>query len=301
MDNNLNKTPMVSVIMPVYNGEKYLSEAIESVLNQTYKNFELIIVDDGSTDGSKKIINKFTSRDKRLKVFLNKKNKGISYTLNRAILNSKGKYIARLDCDDISLSKRLDEQVHVLEYDKDIAICGTFAQAIDENGKNMFEMHSPTGILLKYNFWKPSPFISSSVMVLRNVLIRYMFDESYKTSEDYDLWMKILKNYSGFNIPLTLVKYRIHDNGITKNEDSGIIQNAYRSFINNFDLKEIDRQNFLSLVCKEYKIGFVARMKMLNKIKAKIYYPVWFMFLDNMYYEFRKLLFKLDPKLNHYK
>ena len=110
MDNNI----LVSVILPVYNAQKYLEEAIESIINQTYTNFEFIIIDDGSGDNSLNIINKYQKQDSRILV-ITRENKGLVYTLNEGINQAKGKYIARMDADDISLSNRFEKQIELLE------------------------------------------------------------------------------------------------------------------------------------------------------------------------------------------
>ena len=115
--------PMVSVVMPVYNGSKYLKEAIDSILNQTFTNFELIIINDGSTDNSEDII--FSYQDRRIYYLKNEHNKGICITLNRGLDNARGKYIARMDCDDISMPQRLAKQVNYLERHRDVGALGT--------------------------------------------------------------------------------------------------------------------------------------------------------------------------------
>lgn len=125
--------PLVSVIMPAYNGEKYIGDAIESVLNQSYDNFELIIVEDKSTDNTLEVIQKYI--DSRLFLYLNSQNRGIAYSTNLGIAKSKGKYIALLDDDDIALKRRLEWQVNFLEEHKDIDIVGGRSALIDSEGK----------------------------------------------------------------------------------------------------------------------------------------------------------------------
>ena len=118
------KNSKVSVIMAVYNGEKYLKPAIESILNQTVKNFEFIMIDDVSKEGSLEILKKFSKKDKRIKILRNKINIGLAKSLNRAIKLSKGEFIARMDVDDISLSERLEFQLKFLNENPDYAFCG---------------------------------------------------------------------------------------------------------------------------------------------------------------------------------
>ena len=119
--------PLVSVVMSVYNSEKYLKSSIESILCQDYSNFEFIIINGGSTDSSLKILNEYKEKDKRIIILDNIKNKGLIYSLNKGIENSKGKYIARMDSDDFSRKTRLSEQVKFMEKNTEIAMCGTAA------------------------------------------------------------------------------------------------------------------------------------------------------------------------------
>ena len=126
--------PKVSVIMPAYNGEKYIGAAIESILNQTYDNWELIIVEDQSEDGTIDVIQKYTD-DSRVHLYQNKENRGISYSTNFAIQKSAGKYIALLDDDDIATSRRLEWEVAYLEAHKEIDILGGRSALIDKNGQ----------------------------------------------------------------------------------------------------------------------------------------------------------------------
>lgn len=128
----MNNTPLVSVNMPCYNCSKYIKQSIDSILNQTYTNFELIIIDDGSTDNSVEVIKEFS--DKRIKLFENITNQGIVYSRNRAVENSKGKYIAILDSDDIAYPTRIEKQLNFMESNPDFAMTGTWFDIIDENG-----------------------------------------------------------------------------------------------------------------------------------------------------------------------
>ena len=130
-----NSQPLVSVIIPVYNAEKYVEQAVRSILNQTYQNLEILITDDCSADGSFAILQKLAEEDARIKLFRNEHNQKIVCTLNALVERATGKYIARMDADDISLAKRIEKQVAFLEANPCIAICGTNAWHIDEKGK----------------------------------------------------------------------------------------------------------------------------------------------------------------------
>jgi len=133
--------PKVSVIMSTHNGLPYLKMAVQSILEQTYKNLEFIIVEDGSKDLSWKYLKKI--RDKRIKLIKNSKKLGLAASLNKAIKTAKGKYIARMDADDISLSKRLETQVVFMQKNPTVDICGTWVKLIDENEKIITSIHKP--------------------------------------------------------------------------------------------------------------------------------------------------------------
>jgi len=129
--------PLVSVIIPTYNIERYIEEALQSILNQTYKNIEVVVVDDCSTDNTLKILEDIQKTDHRIKVYKNNQNLKISKTLNKAITYSSGKYIARMDGDDISLPLRLEKQVNFLEQNDEYGLCGTHLIKIDEDGNEI--------------------------------------------------------------------------------------------------------------------------------------------------------------------
>ena len=166
----MSSNPMISVVMPVYNGEKFLKEAIESILNQTYKDFEFLIVYDESTDGTLSIIQEFQERDARL-VLINGDKEGISGALNKGIKKSRGKYIARLDADDISLPTRFENQINHMEILK-LDICGGHSLLIDSDGKiNGIGMVPRSHDLCGLSMIFMVPFAHSSVMILKSFLI----------------------------------------------------------------------------------------------------------------------------------
>jgi glycosyltransferase involved in cell wall biosynthesis len=200
---------LISVILPVYNGESYIEDSIRSILGQTHQNFELIIINDGSTDNSDKIIKGFLKSNKIL--YQSRENKGLAQTLNDCIRLSSGDYIARMDQDDISLPKRLELQLSFIQKNN-IDICGSNYQIIDEKGnitKNVKSYKNNIEIILSAMM---VPFIHPSVMC-RNIFKEknIFYDNNYKIeAEDYDLWIKMFKQNIRFgNINETLISYRI--------------------------------------------------------------------------------------------
>jgi len=204
--------PKISVIMPVYNAEKYIGEAIESIRNQTFANFEFIIIYDLSFDNSLKIINNYS--DSRIRIIENKKRIGLVKSLNKAVKCARGEYIARQDADDISLPDRLELQLEFLEKHPKVALIGTGIYVIDKNGDVTEKriMHpNPKKSLLKGN-----RFIHGSVMFRKAVIDEFgAYNELFKNSEDYELWLRLSQKYEINNLALPLYKLRAHSSSIS--------------------------------------------------------------------------------------
>ncbi|WP_338768510.1 glycosyltransferase [Bernardetia sp. ABR2-2B] len=207
---------MLSVVMPVFNGEKFLKMAIESILNQTYTDFELVIINDGSTDKSAEIINSY--QDKRIHFLENDGNKGIFYTRNRLFEEAQGKYIAILDCDDYAEPTRLEKQVHFLDKNNEFGLVGSWITLIDDENriKGAWQLeHRPEQIPAKLLFF--NQFAQSSVMI-RKEFADLKYREEYPPTEDYDLWVRIAHKTRVTNLAESLVKYRIHDQNISQTQ-----------------------------------------------------------------------------------
>lgn len=207
--------PLITVLMPVYNGQQYLAEAISSILLQTYNDFELLIIDDGSSDNSEKIINVFN--DSRIVYIKNETNRGLIYSLNKGLRLAKGKYIARMDADDVSISERFEKQILEFKKDENLVICGSFIKTFG-NGAEEYISHIPvTNAQIFSSIFFACPFAHPSVMIKKEslLLLNELYREDYKHSEDYDLWSRLLTLGKGINIPLYLLNYRIHDNQIS--------------------------------------------------------------------------------------
>ena len=213
----------ISIIMPVYNGEKYLKEAIESILNQTFKNFELIIINDGSSDQSKNIIENFL--DKRIKNLENKKNKGLIYSLNYGISKAKGKYIARMDADDISHLNRLEIQFNYLEKNKEIFFLGSQVEKVySKTEKTKLSRLRTTYSDIKTDLLFANPFIHPTLMFRREIFSENCYEEGLNGAEDFGLWQDLIYKYKGINLSNVLLKYRILETGITKTYDKKIYE-----------------------------------------------------------------------------
>lgn len=205
----MSRPPLVSVVMTVYNGEKYLAAAVESILGQTFRDFEFIIIDDGSTDKTPELLNAFAAKDARISV-LRQPNHGLCYSLNRGCAAAHGKYIARMDADDVSLPKRLELQVAFLEQNPRTAALGTELKFLDDNGTSDCDWNIPTQPdevarqLLKYNA------LPHSSVLMRRAVFEELGGYRFQHTEDYDLWLRMSDRYELTNLPAPLMHYRLH-------------------------------------------------------------------------------------------
>jgi glycosyltransferase involved in cell wall biosynthesis len=211
--------PLISVITPVYNREKYITESIDSILNQTYQNFELILIDDCSTDRTNEILNNFLKKDSRVKLLKNKKNIGPTNSFNKGLLISKGEYIAKMDSDDISIKNRFEKQIDFFNKCINLDVLGTGAIIIDETGKELDRKKFPPDYKsIKKRIIKTSPVFDPSVMIKSHVLKEVgSFDDRLAPADDFHLWLSLFKKKKIIsNLNDYLIKYRMHDENLTK-------------------------------------------------------------------------------------
>ena len=213
----MNNGPLVSVILPVFNAEEYVQEAIESILTQYYKHFELIVINDGSTDNSASIIKELSEQDPRI-VVISRPNEGLVSALNTGLNYANGEFIARMDADDKSMSDRFTKQVEYLLKNPRVAVVGTFIKIIDEHGAFIRNGEYPTESDAIEQFLEfGCPMAHPSVMMRREV-VKFVggYRKAFSHCEDYDLWLRISEE--GFhlaNIPEPLLAYRNHSSNIS--------------------------------------------------------------------------------------
>lgn len=205
--------PIVSVLMPVYNCEKYVFEAVQSILNQTFTNFELIIIDDCSTDSTVELIKGVS--DKRIKLIEKPINTGYTDSLNMGILIAKGKYVARMDGDDIALSERFAKQVLFLEKNPDVILCGT---AIRLLGEKTIWAHPSCNDEIKIKLCYSTAFHHPTVMIKKEVLLVHNYNKDFEPAEDYELWTRLVFVGKVANLSEVLLEYRIHSNQISNSK-----------------------------------------------------------------------------------
>ncbi len=235
-------SPKITVLMSAYNAEKYLAEAIESVLNQTFKDFEFIIINDCSTDKTGEIIKGYATMDQRIRVINNTTNLGLTKSLNIGLKEARGEYVARLDADDVALPERLGRQYLFMENHPELTLVGSWAEIIDEQGQNKGYLRGETKeYLLKFKMLFSNQLVHSTIFFRRSeVLDSGGYNEAYVYVQDYELYSRLLKKYRLINLPEILAKYRAHGEAITKNQ--GLKENYKQHAL------KIIYQNFLALI-----------------------------------------------------
>lgn len=209
-----NKKPLVSVVMPVYNTGDFLSEAVKSILSQTHRNFEFIIVDDASEDSSWQVIQKFSHKHKQIKIYRNPRNLGVSETVRKAISLAKGEFLARMDADDIALPHRLEKQVNYLLNHRETVAVGGQCLLIDKNGDVIGEKTFPTSFSDIYKYiYKFIPVQQPTLMIAKNRLPKRFeyYRDGMDTAEEVELLFKLFQHGKVENLPDTVLMYRLHD------------------------------------------------------------------------------------------
>lgn len=290
-------TPLVTVLLPVYNGEHFLPYSIESVLSQTLMDFELLIINDGSTDKTLEIIK--TYEDPRIRI-INQKNLGLARTLHNGVLQAKGIYIARMDADDISLPNRLSIQTIQMEQNPEVVLCHGLVDLIDSNGHLL---QKRVGLPLtswqaRWSLLWRNVIIHPTVFLRKNFLINrgFNYNPFMVGCEDYELWRKLADKAAFSFLNSSLVRYRLHRESITHKDNLGdnlhfthfsniIKENVYRYtnfFLTDIQCKELamlsgqtrmhlretyyqNRANFFIHLNETVTENFIAKHKLMNK------------------------------------
>jgi glycosyltransferase involved in cell wall biosynthesis len=213
--NKLSEKPFITVFMPVYNAGKYLNEAIISILNQTYENFEFLIVNDGSTDDSLNTIKSFN--DKRIRLIENESNKGLIASLNIGLTESRGEYIVRMDQDDISLSHRIETQIKFLLENPEYGLLGSWFEDFGEDIPNKLVKYSTDDNVIRIKHLYQTHISHPTAVIKREVILKHnlQFDPARVHGEDYDLWVRMSQFCKLSNYPEMLVLKRDHPRSIT--------------------------------------------------------------------------------------
>lgn len=279
----MSQNPLISVVLPVYNCALYIEDGINSILNQTIQNFEIIIIDDYSADDTVKIIQSID--DSRIKLILKEENKGLIHSLNIGLKEAKGKYIARMDGDDISLPDRFQKQLEILENNSDIKVCGCwlqrFGNSVEIIKHKEFHDEIAARLLLSCSM------SMGAVMFNRENFSKFSFDENKKHVEDYDFWARTAWSGKFYNIQEVLYYYRAHETQVShlftkiqRNGDIGIKLFLFKKLNYNtqiFSDEIITKMLLLDkpIEIKEFKLflKWLNQLTFLNK-KTQVYSPI---------------------------
>mgnify|MGYP000566060546 FL=1 len=297
-------SPLISVIIPAFNAELYIQEALKSVCSQTYLNLEIIIIDDGSSDRTREIIEQF--QDTRI-LLISRENRGLIATLNEAIEISRGDYIARMDADDICLGTRLDRQVQYLRKHHNIGLLFTGIEYVDENGRELRKKVSaksrklePVELLFGCPVCHPTAMFDMTKLKKSDI----QYDKAYCLAEDFELWTRLVNITEIGIINEVLFKYRIHPNSITSknNEKQRIV--ASKAIVSNLSYKcKTSMSNHLYAIYNNH-LGNESNLKtlvslvyvgiMLKKLNSEFTYKK---FLSKSYYLIRVKFKKRKNKI----
>jgi glycosyltransferase involved in cell wall biosynthesis len=271
MDTFVNIAPVITVLMPVYNCELYIQEAVASILNQSFTHFEFVILDDASTDQTVSIIKKMN--DPRIKLVEKPFNSGYTNSLNYGLQLAKGKYIARMDGDDISLPERFAKQVAYMEANPDVVLCGTSYKIIGIN-KQIVIPESDDAI--KLTMLKTNCIAHPSVMIRKKIIDEFsiLYDVSKEPAEDYDLWVKMLSYGKLYNLQDVLLHYRIHNTQVSRKRAEDQEKSAIKTrlkLLNHLDIKiEHYESEFLKKSFKKNVIIDFNDLKIFKQLQKKL-------------------------------
>ena len=253
---DLIKCPKISVVMSVYNGEEYVRDAIDSILNQTYGNFEFIIINDGSKDGTFDILMEFLEQDNRI-VIINQENIGLTKSLNRALriiqtVSEEIKYITRIDADDLWCKEKLQKQIRFLDKNCQIGLVGSMYEEIDRNGNIICAQRIPfieADKDIRENIFKFNPFFHSSILFKKEIIdVLGYYNEEFEFAQDYEYWIRIMSQYEVANIPEVLAYRRYIPNMISVKSEKRQRFFAFKAKLKAFNLLNIPLSRSIYLV-----------------------------------------------------
>ena len=228
-------TPRVTVIMPVYNSENTLHESMQSILGQSYQDFEFIIIDDGSTDATYAILGDYAAQDARIILLRNEQNMRQSYCVNKGLALAQGQYVARMDADDISLPERLAKQVAFMDLHPEVGVCGTWIKFFGSH-THVWRLPVDDDTIRCYMFYD-SPVANPTSMVRRHLIVDHQlkYDSQYDPAEDYAFWAEAIKYTTFANLPEVLVHYRVHSS-----QSSNVRRQAQKDGANRVRLRQVE-------------------------------------------------------------
>jgi glycosyltransferase involved in cell wall biosynthesis len=259
--------PAVSVVLPAYNCEKYIVKAIESVLHQTFTDFEFIIINDGSTDRTEEMIRSFS--DPRISYHVNNINKGLVFTLNKGIDLANGRYIARMDGDDIALPERFKKQFDHLQLNKEIDILATVVTLIDENeivsGTWQSDITNVTAKDIRKELPIDNCIAHPTVMGKTEIFRKFKFNQTQSIGEDYDLWLRMLAdNIVIHKLPEPLLQHRILSGSFTRTRQQNVFWKKAKIKIR-FSWQQFRKPKLNAFIIKTFLYGCMDLLKGIGK------------------------------------
>jgi glycosyltransferase involved in cell wall biosynthesis len=299
MDSFIRPYPLVSILMPAFNAEEFINEAIESVLKQTYTDFEFLIINDGSTDETEKIICSFN--DKRIIYYKHDENKGLIATLNEGIDLATGAYVARMDADDVSLPTRIEKQVAFMEVNKDCGLLGTWGQIYS---REEYMKPCVDDMAIRLQQLKMNQFVHTSVMLRKSILVqnKLYYANEFHATEDYELWVRMSSYCKIRNLDDVLVQYRMHGEQVSSVHREEQVKKS-----NQIKVTQIENQLGITLTAEE-KICYLnylnnkpsSETEILNEIKLinKLKYKCKERTKNKDFFYFLNKQFTIDLNLN---
>lgn len=257
--------------MPVYNCELYIREAVDSILNQTFTDFEFLIIDDASTDETVAIIKKYN--DPRIELIEKPENSGYTNSLNYGLSIAKGEYIARMDGDDISLPERFAKQVAFLDANLDVVLCGTALKII---GSDKIIRYPERHDSIKLDLLKQNCIIHPSVMLRKCILDKYCFiyDIAKEPAEDYDLWYRLSSVSELYNLQDVLLSYRMHESQVSQKRNKQQINSSTETKLNLWGYldyeKNLKKENLLRKIILDKEILCFDEIELFQKLKIEL-------------------------------
>ncbi len=226
--------PRVTVLMPVYNAVKFLRDAVDSILKQSFSDFEFLIIDDGSTDGSQSIIHSYD--DSRIRLVQNEENLGVAATLNRGLDLAHGEYIARMDADDISMPHRLEKQIHFMEKNPEVGVSGTWIRLFGDQPRVVDRCPVGASVVKAYLLFD-NPMFHPSVILRRALIEKHglRYDPLFKRTEDFELWSRASEFFAMDNLPEVLLCFRVHGSSVTSTTQDVMTQQTEKILVRSLE------------------------------------------------------------------
>ena len=216
----MHKHPVISVIMPVYNAEPYLEEALESILAQTFGDFELILIDDGSTDGSVEILNRYAAVQERIRL-IRRPNTGLTKALNECLRLARGEFVARMDADDVCTPDRFEKQVAFMRANPETVLLGGAYDLVDAEGRHLRRVSQPLddASLQRICLSGLTPICHPLAMMRRGAVLKAGgYDETFLVAQDLDLWLRLGEIGKLANIPTSVLRFRLHESSVSESK-----------------------------------------------------------------------------------